>query len=110
MNSPDGTYLAAVYFRSGSSLIYKIPLDTGKATPFTKTNKAFEGVPSFSSDGRRIAYSYSAGKGKHSQIIISNIAGSDSHPWSISETNAFRPVFLPENKGIIFARSGYYGN
>ena len=32
------------------------------------------------------------------------------HPWLSSETSDFRPLFSPDNKTIVFARSGYYGS
>jgi Tol biopolymer transport system component len=108
--SPDDTYLAAAYFRPGSSLIYKIPLDTGKAVRFTKATEGFEGVPSFSPDGKRIVYSYSPPHGEHSHIVMGNVDGSGLYSWPTTTTDDFRPLFSPDNKTIIFARSGYYGN
>jgi Tol biopolymer transport system component len=108
--SPDGRGIFAVYAHSGSSFIYEIPLDTGKATRFTRNLKGFEGVPSFSPDGKQIAYSYSPGQKVHSRIMIANSDGSDPHPFSTSETDDFRPLFSPDNKTIIFARSEYFGS
>jgi Tol biopolymer transport system component len=109
--SPDNTYLAAAYLRGGSSFIYKIPLDTGKAVRLTKVTDGYEGIPSFSPDGRRIIYSYSPQHGGHSRIVISNVDGSSSYPWrSGSETDDLRPLFASDDKTIIFARSGYYGS
>src|SRR5216684_8925384 len=81
--SPDGTYVLAVYSRSGSapSFIYKIALDTGKAARFTTVTTGFETVPSFSSDGKRIAFTYSPDRGARSRIILANADGSDPQPW-----------------------------
>ena len=31
-------------------------------------------------------------------------------PWSPSESNDFSPVFSPDNKSIVFSRSGFYGS
>jgi len=38
-----------------------------------------------------------------------NVDGSDLHSWS-SEGSDYGPVFSPDIKIIIFARSGYYGD
>ena len=108
--SPDSTYLVAAYFRSGSSLIYKIPLDTGKAVRLTKTTQGFEGVPSVSTDGKRIVYSYSPPGEKHSHIIVASIDGAVLYSWPSAPTDDLNPLFAPDNRTIIFARFGYYGN
>ena len=108
--SPDGTNILAVYFHSGSSFIYNISVHTGKATRFTNATEGFEGVPSFSPDGRRIAYSYSPGHGVHSRIICANADGSNPDGLAIPEADDLRPLFSTDNKTMIFARSGYYGH
>jgi Tol biopolymer transport system component len=108
--SPDGKFIALVYVKDGTSFIYRIASDTGNATRLTDAKTGAESSPSFSSDGKQIAYSYSPGNGAHSRIVIGNADGSGSHPWATSETDDFRPVFLPDNKHIVFARSGYYGS
>ena len=107
---PDGDYIAAVYSHAGSSFIYKISIATGVATRLTGAEQGFEGLPSFSPDGRRIAYSYSPGGEVHSHIVIANIDGSEPHSWPTSATSDLRPVFLADNEHILFARAGYYGN
>src|SRR5271155_4318284 len=68
--SPDGSYLLAVYFDGTSSLIYKVPIAGGKATRLTGASSGFEGVPSFSADGKRIAYSFSPGKNVSSSLFV----------------------------------------
>jgi Tol biopolymer transport system component len=107
--SPDRTSVFAVYFSPKSSFIYRIALDTGKATRFTNSGAGFEGDPSFSQDGTRIAYAYAPGNKALTGIVIANVDGSDSRVWSHPETNDFRPLFW-DNKAIIFARSRYYGS
>jgi Tol biopolymer transport system component len=108
--SPDGTYLLAVHSDHGSDFIYKIPIDTGKATRLTSISEGFEGVPSFSADGKQIAYSFSPGSGTKSHIIIANADGSVAHSLTNSAPGDSRPLFSPDNKTFIFARSGYYGS
>ncbi|HZC24033.1 MAG TPA: hypothetical protein VE866_11890 [Candidatus Binatia bacterium] len=107
---PDGTYVAAVCSHAGSEFIYKVSLATGVATKLTNADQGFEGLPSFSADGTRMAYSYSPGGKVRSHIVIANIDGSEPHPWPISDTSDLRPVFLADNEHILFARAGYYGH
>jgi Tol biopolymer transport system component len=107
---PDGTLIAIDFGKDNESFIYLIRVDTGIASRLTTVKTGSESFPAFSPDGRRISYSYSPGNGAHSGIIIGNIDGSDLHSWSSSETNDYWPVFSPDNKTIVFARSGFFGS
>jgi Tol biopolymer transport system component len=108
--SPDGKVIAVDFGNESTSFIYMVAVDTGKASRLTNAKTGQESVPSFSPDGKRIAYSYSPGNGAPSRIVVGSVDGSDLHTWSGSEANDSRPVFSPDNKTIIFARSGYYGS
>jgi Tol biopolymer transport system component len=108
--SPDGSFLAVTYEKDGAQFVYKIAMDTGNATRLTDAKTGQESSPALSADGKRIAYSYSPGNGMASRIVVGNVDGSDLRPWSPSETSDYRPLFSPDNKTIIFARSGYYGS
>jgi hypothetical protein len=108
--SADGKQIFAVHSRPGSAFIYKIPLDTGKAARFTSASKVFEGIPAFSADGKHVAYTESpAEKGANPRIVIANSDGSDPHPLTSSERAAC-PLLSLDNKTVIFARYGYFGN
>jgi Tol biopolymer transport system component len=108
--SPDGKLIAVDVGKGSTSFIYKIAVDTGSATRLTNAKTGEESGPAFSPDRKRIAFSYSPGNGAHSSIVIGNADGSDSRPWSPSESNDFSPVFSPDNKSIVFSRSGFYGS
>ena len=108
--SPDGKIIAVDFEKGGEWFIYKISVDTGNATRLTDTKTGDESSPTFSPDGKRIAYTYSPANGGHSSVVIGNIDGSDLHSWSSPEVSDYWPVLSPDNKTIIFARSGYYGN
>ncbi len=107
--SPDGK-LIALSFVGDTSFIYKIAVDTGNATRLTNVKTGWESSPAFSPDGKRIAYTYSPGDGRHSSIVIGNADGSDLRPWAQSETGEISPVFSGDGKTIIFFRSGFYGS
>jgi len=108
--SPDGKLVAVSYEKGHTSFIYKIAVETGIATRLTEAKTGAETTPAFSPDGKRIAYSYAAANQQHFRIVITSIDGSDSHPWSLSGSDDFSPVFSPDNKTIVFGRSGYYGS
>lgn len=108
--SPDQRFIASVYAKDKTYFIYKIAMDTGNAARLTDAKTGEESSPTFSSDGKRVAYSYSQGIGSHSRIVSGNADGSDLHPWASSGTDDFRPLFSRDNRSIIFARSGYYGS
>ena len=108
--SPNGKIVAVEFKKGDTSFIYRIDVDTGKASRLTDVKTGEETSPAFSPDGKRIAYSYSPGNGASARIVISNVDGSDLHSWSPSGGSDFSPVFSPDNKTIIFARSGYYGS
>lgn len=108
--SGDGKQIFAVYSKPGSAFIYKIPLDTGRAVRFTGATKVFEGVPAFSADGKYVAYTETlTEKGANPRIVLANSDGSDPHPLTSSEHAAW-PLFSLDNKTLIFARYGYFGN
>jgi Tol biopolymer transport system component len=108
--SPDGKLIAVEFAKGNTSFIYKIQVDTGRATKLTNAQSGEESTPAFSPDGERIAYSYLPAKAAHSTIVIGNVDGSHLHSWSPSDADDFSPVFSPDNKTIIFARSGFYGS
>jgi Tol biopolymer transport system component len=108
--SPDGKIIAVAFEKGGESFIYKISVDTGNATRLTDAKTGHESSPAFSTDGKRIAFSYSPGNGAHSGIVIGNADGSDLRLWSPSESSNFSPVFSPDDKTLVFSRSGFYGS
>jgi Tol biopolymer transport system component len=110
--SANGKTIAVDFIRGKTSHIFLIALDTGDATRLIKDNKGEESDLSFSPDGKHIAYTYFPPNGERSRIMVGNADGSDLHAWLPSTENVrdFSPVFSPDNKTMIFARSRFYGN
>ena len=108
--SPDGKLIAIGYVKGDTSFIYTLPVDTGKAKRLTDAKSGVESNPAFSADGKRIAYSCSPGGSENSRIIMGNVDGSGRRSWSPSDVSDLRPVFSPDNKTLVFERSGYYGS
>src|SRR5579864_7816971 len=108
--SPDGKVLAITVKDGSAGFIYKVVVETGTASRLTLADSGQESSPSFSPDGMRIAYAYWPGKGARSKIIIVNVDGSDPREWPPSRGDDLSPIFSPDNKTIVFSRSGYFGS
>ena len=106
--SPDGKTLLGVLAESRTSFLYQISLDSGKAQRLTSTRSGYEGGASYSPDGKRVVYSYSENKDAHSTIMISNSDGSSVRRLT-SNGNDFFPIFLRDNKTVLFGRANFFG-
>src|SRR5882724_11817675 len=108
--SPDGTQLAAVIRNGDRSSIYLVSVESGQAQRLKKSQDGDELTPSFSADGKQIAFVWLPTSAKHSQISIVNTDGSDLRRWPTSEGSPSTPVFTPDGKKIVFRSSGWYGH
>src|SRR5579864_490055 len=108
--SPDGRVIALVAEKDSTSFIYTVPVDTGVATRLTDAKDGEETSPSFSRDGKRIAYNYKPGDHRRSRIVTVKVDGSDMHEWSPSNEIALSPLLSPDNQTIVFARAEFYGS
>jgi len=108
--SPDGKLIAVSYGNDKTSFIYVIPVDTGVARRLTDAKDGEESGPSFSVDGKRIAYCYEPGDHTRSRIVIVNVDGSDMHQWSPSRVADLSPVLSPDNETMVFSRADFYGS
>jgi len=108
--SPDGKLLAVDFGNDKSSFIYKVPVDTCVAARLTNANDGQESSPSFSADGKRIAFTYRPADHRRSRIVIANADGSELHEWSPSEANDVSPVISPDGKTMVFSRFGFFGS
>lgn len=108
--SPDGALIAMVAEKDSTSFIYTAAVGTGVATRLTQAKDGKETSPSFSPDGKRIAYSYEPGDHRRSRIIIVNLDGSNMQQWPSSSMTDLSPVLSADNKTIVFARAGFYSS
>ena len=108
--SPDGKLIAVSYGNDKTSFIYVIPVDTGVARRLTDAKDGEESGPSFSVDGKRIAYCYEPGDHTRSRIVIVNVDGSDMRQWSPSSVADLSPVLSPDNETMVFSRADFYGS
>lgn len=108
--SPDGRLVALVAEKDSTLFIYTVAVDSGVATRLTDAKDGEETSPSFSKDGKRIAFNYKPGDHKRSRIVIVNLDGSDRREASPSSEIALSPVLSPDNQTIVFARADFVGS
>lgn len=109
--SPDGEFILLSRSQANSEFLYKVAISSGAATRLTSASSGFEGSPSYSHDGKQIAFSYTARKGGHSRIFVVDANGISPRPLFSSEENAedLFPKFAVNGK-ICFARAAFFGN
>jgi Tol biopolymer transport system component len=108
--SPDSKVILVMYQKRDTSFIYTVSVDTGEAIRLTNAKTGWESSPSFSPDGKRIAYAYYPDNAARSRIVIVSADASDAHEWSPSGVADFSPVLSPDNKTVVFSRAGFYGS
>lgn len=113
--SPDGKLLAVDFVKGDTSFIYVIDVETGVARRLTDAKEGEEVTPSFSGDGKRIAFACRPtnkswpGNDNALRIAMVNVDGTERREWAPLGTT-YSPVFSMDNKTIVFGRAGFYGN
>ncbi len=109
--SPDGQYLVLSRSQNGSTHLYKVALESGSSTRLTSASAGFETSPSYSPDGKQIAFAFTAQRGQPSRIFVMGADGSNPHPLYTTKAdgNDFFPRFAPDGT-VYFARSSFFGH
>lgn len=98
--SPDGRTLALDYQVPGGSAanVWLLPLDSRKPEPFSQS-RFFEAVPSFSPDGRWLAYeSVESGR---TEVYVKP-AGGQKGKWQISNSLGITPYWRGDGKELFY--------
>jgi Tol biopolymer transport system component len=96
--------------KSSALFIYTVAVDTGVATRLTDAKDGRETGPTFSPDGKRIAYCYDPADHTRSRIVIVNVDGSDMHKLPPSSVGDLSPVLSPDNQTMVFSRADIYAS
>ena len=107
--NPNGSLLAFASNRDGQWDLYTLDLNSGEAARLTKT-ATYEGCPSWSPDGRWLAYEAYTGEDQPDlEIFIRPLDGSQAPIQLTDNTNAdYQPAWSPGGRQIAFVsnRSG----
>lgn len=102
--SPDSKLLAVTFVKDKSFFIYRITVDTGRASRITQNQGGEESGITFSPDGKLMAYSY-VPTGGHQRIVVANVDASSPRSFAESGTANLYATFAPTGTTIYFARS-----
>jgi Tol biopolymer transport system component/DNA-binding winged helix-turn-helix (wHTH) protein len=104
--SPDSSRIAFVSSRSGSPEIWMSEASGGNARRLTSFGGPQVGAPSWSPDGRSIAFD--ARPEGHADLFSISIDGGKPEPIAPSPENEVAPVFSPDGSEVLFGsdRSG----
>ena len=101
--SPDGRSVVLSRSIKNRSALYRVWLDTGAASRLTDGNAWEEYSPTFSEDGKQIAFVRQQESGSTSRIFLMNSDGSNLHPlFSSDSSRDSAPHFTGTH--ILFAR------
>ncbi len=108
--SPDGKTIVFSRGDGNECSIYKADLASGHAKRLTKTHNGCESDPTFSPDGKLIAYSYISAPGAKSALFVMNEDGSNGHQISSGSSDDLYPIFATDTHAVYFARARYFGH
>ena len=105
--APDDRSVLLSRSQGDSSLLYRVALDSGNSERLDKADSGRQSSPSFSPDGKQIAFVYVAQENEHSRVFIMGADGSNVHPLFSSRVDGddLSPRFSLDGKEIYFARS-----
>jgi TolB protein len=106
--SADGRLIAFAGDRDGDansgSHIYVMDADGSDIRELT-SGSGYDSDPSFSPDGRRIAFDRSSGSGR-SQIFVVEADGSGLHALTDGSTSDSEPAYTPNGRRIVYVSNG----
>jgi TolB protein len=101
--SPGSDFVAYVSYLSGGPGLHLVELRTGRKTPIV-TSGDFNISPSFSPDGKTIAFSRSVGNG-NTEIFLCSRDGSNLRRLTTSNGIDTNPAWSPTGREIAFTSS-----
>jgi Tol biopolymer transport system component len=108
--SPDGKTIVFSHGNGNECSIYKADLASGHAQRLTKTHAGCESDPTFSPDGKLIAYSYISAPGAKSALFVMNDDGSNARQISSGSSDDLYPIFATDTHAVYFARARFFGH
>jgi Tol biopolymer transport system component len=105
--SPDSRSIVLVRSKGESSTIEEVDLASRKSTPIKTAIPCIVFSPTYSPDGKKIAFACRTNSDDHSRVFITDSDGRNLHPLFSSDLNSydFAPHFTSEGRDLYFARS-----
>ena len=107
--SHDGATVLVSKSSGDSSFLYRSDLATGKLVRLTAAADGIESEPSFSHDGKLVAYSYASSPDSKSSIWIVGVNSTAPHQLTGENEDALHPVFPPDGTQVLYAASRFTG-
>jgi Tol biopolymer transport system component len=110
--SPSGTQTVFSVPSGKSCFLLRVDTSTGKTTRVTNRKKGCEFDPSFSRDGKKIAYALADVHGAAGWLRVVDADGTNDHPLIANGDNEDddHPVWALGDQKIFFLRSRFFGH
>jgi Tol biopolymer transport system component len=102
--SPDGTHLAFSLETGLQGAVFQVALDGSKPVVLAQ-DPGLNISPSYSPDGKQIAYTGRVGKDKWSHIYVMDVDGSHKRKLTDTKYADTMPTWSPDGKRIAFLRN-----
>jgi Tol biopolymer transport system component len=106
--TPDSAAIVLSLARGEACFLYKADLTTGVMTRVTQAAAGCEFDPTFSADGKRLAYMHSSKIGVRAELVLANADGSGGKVLVPADDDNLQPAFVPDSDKIVFLRSGAF--
>lgn len=108
--SPVGDVALSSQSIGKSSFLYRNIAGSGTKQRLTSAASGIESEPSFSHDGRLVAYSFASSPESKSSIWLVGADGRNPHQITSNDQDALHPVFSPDDTKVFYAASSFTGH
>ena len=105
---PDGSSVLLSAAHGEDCFLYTAEIATGRVTRFTQAQSGCESDPTFSPDGKQVAFMRSASNGSRAALIVANADGTGERVLVPAGEDNLHPVFVPHSHKILFLRSAAF--
>src|SRR5262249_13970294 len=108
--TPDATGIVFAAHRGDRCLLYEADITTGAAHLLTGDKDGCEFSPTFSPDGRQLAYMRRSDRGSYAALMLANADGKSGRVLVPDDADNLKPAFVPHSNRLVFLQSGSFGH